>query len=88
MLQQGVFDILQPEVMLAGRISDVRKIGVLAEAFDRQVTPRCAIEEPIGTIAAPHMSTAERTVVHHSERPIIPRLLDASGILTLREPPM
>jgi len=55
MLQQGVFDILQPEVMLAGGISDVRKIGVLAEAFDRQVTPHCAIEEPIGTIAALHL---------------------------------
>jgi D-galactarolactone cycloisomerase len=55
MLQQGVFDILQPEVMLAGGISDVRKIGVLAEAFDRQVTPHCAIEEPVGTIAALHL---------------------------------
>ena len=55
MLQQGVFDILQPETMLAGGISDVRKIGVLAEAFDRQVTPHCAIEEPIGNIAALHL---------------------------------
>jgi D-galactarolactone cycloisomerase len=55
MLQQGVFDILQPEVMLAGGISDVRKIGALAEAFDRQVTPHCAIEEPVGTIAALHL---------------------------------
>jgi D-galactarolactone cycloisomerase len=55
MLQQGVFDIVQPEVMLAGGISDVRKIGVLAEAFDRQVTPHCAIEEPLGNIAAMHL---------------------------------
>jgi L-alanine-DL-glutamate epimerase-like enolase superfamily enzyme len=55
MLQQGVFDILQPETMLAGGITDVRKIGVLAEVFDRQVTPHCAIEEPIGTIAALHL---------------------------------
>ena len=55
MLQQGVFDIIQPEVMLAGGISDVRKIGVLAEAFDRQVTPHVAIEEPIGAIAALHL---------------------------------
>ncbi len=55
MLQQSVFDILQPEVMLAGGISDVRKIGVLSEAFDRQVTPHVAIEEPIGAIAALHL---------------------------------
>ena len=27
----------------------------LAEAFDRQVTPHCAIEEPIGTITALHL---------------------------------
>ena len=32
--------------LVRGGISDVRKIGVLAEAFDRQVTPHCAIEEP------------------------------------------
>lgn len=31
--------------VVRGGISDVRKIGVLAEAFDRQVTPHCAIEE-------------------------------------------
>ena len=55
MLQQGVFDILQPETMLAGGISDMRKIGVLAEAFDRQLTPHVAIEEPIGAIAALHL---------------------------------
>jgi D-galactarolactone cycloisomerase len=55
MLQQGVFDIIQPETMLAGGINDVRKIGVLAEAYDRQVTPHCAIEEPIGNIAALHL---------------------------------
>jgi D-galactarolactone cycloisomerase len=54
MLQQGVFDILQPEVMLADGITGLRKIGVLAEAFDRQVTPHCAIAD-LGTIAALHL---------------------------------
>jgi D-galactarolactone cycloisomerase len=54
MLQQGVFDILQPEVMLADGITSLRKIGVLAEAFDRQVTPHCAIAD-LGTIAALHL---------------------------------
>jgi D-galactarolactone cycloisomerase len=51
MLQQGVFDILQPEVMLCGGFTGLRKIGVLAEVFDRQVTPHCAIAD-VGTIAA------------------------------------
>jgi D-galactarolactone cycloisomerase len=38
MLQQGVFDILQPEVANSG-ISDLRKIGVLADAFGRRIVP-------------------------------------------------
>ena len=38
MLQQGVYDILQPEVANSG-ISDLRKIGVLADAFGRSVVP-------------------------------------------------
>jgi D-galactarolactone cycloisomerase len=54
MLKQGVFDILQPEVMLADGFTGLRKIGVLAEAFDRQVTPHCAIAD-LGTIAALHL---------------------------------
>jgi D-galactarolactone cycloisomerase len=54
MLQQGVFDILQPEVMLVGGFTGLRKIGVLAEAFNQQVTPHCAIAD-LGTIAALHL---------------------------------
>jgi L-alanine-DL-glutamate epimerase-like enolase superfamily enzyme len=38
MLQQGVYDILQPEVANSG-ISDLRKIGALADAFGRKVVP-------------------------------------------------
>jgi L-alanine-DL-glutamate epimerase-like enolase superfamily enzyme len=38
MLQQGVYDILQPEVANSG-VSDLRKIGVLADAFGRKVVP-------------------------------------------------
>ena len=38
MLQQGIYDILQPEVANSG-VSDLRKIGVLAEAFGRKVVP-------------------------------------------------
>jgi L-alanine-DL-glutamate epimerase-like enolase superfamily enzyme len=37
-LQQGVFDILNPEVYNSG-ISDLRKIGTLAEAFGAKVAP-------------------------------------------------
>lgn len=38
MLQQGIYDILQPEVANSG-ISDLRKIGALADAFGRKIVP-------------------------------------------------
>jgi L-alanine-DL-glutamate epimerase-like enolase superfamily enzyme len=54
MLQQGVYDILQPETMAAEGITGMRKIGTLAQAFGRQITPHCAIGD-LGTIAALHL---------------------------------
>jgi L-alanine-DL-glutamate epimerase-like enolase superfamily enzyme len=59
MLQKGVFDIIQPEVMLAGGFTGLRKIGVLAEIFDRQLTPHVAIGD-IGSIAALHLVASWR----------------------------
>jgi L-alanine-DL-glutamate epimerase-like enolase superfamily enzyme len=54
MLQQGVYDILQPETMAAEGITGVRKILTLAQAFGRQMTPHCAIAD-LGTVAALHL---------------------------------
>jgi D-galactarolactone cycloisomerase len=54
MLQQGVYDILQPETMGAEGITGVRKILTLAQAFGRQMTPHCAIAD-LGTVAALHL---------------------------------
>ena len=54
MLQQGVYDILQPETMGAEGITGMRKIGVLAQAFGRQITPHCALGD-LGTVAAMHL---------------------------------
>jgi L-alanine-DL-glutamate epimerase-like enolase superfamily enzyme len=54
MLQQGVYDILQPETMAAEGITGMRKIGGLAEAFGRKITPHCALGD-LGTIAALHL---------------------------------
>lgn len=54
MLQQGVYDILQPETMAAEGITGMRKIGILAQAFGRQITPHCALSD-LGTIAALHL---------------------------------
>ena len=39
MLQQDVYDILQPESMVNEGVTALRKIGVLAEAFGKKVVP-------------------------------------------------
>ncbi len=39
MLQQGVYDILQPESMVLNGVTALRKVGVLAEAFGKRVVP-------------------------------------------------
>jgi len=57
MLQQGVYDILQPETMAAEGITGMRKIGALAQAFGRQIVPHCALAD-LGTIAALHLVAA------------------------------
>lgn len=54
MLQQHVYDILQPETMAAEGITGMRKIGILAQAFGRQIRPHCALND-LGTIAALHL---------------------------------
>jgi L-alanine-DL-glutamate epimerase-like enolase superfamily enzyme len=57
MLQQGVYDILQPESMVCGGITELRKIGVLAEAFGKQVAPHHG-GRGLGTVAHLHLIAA------------------------------
>jgi L-alanine-DL-glutamate epimerase-like enolase superfamily enzyme len=54
MLQQGVYDILQPETMAAEGITGMRRVATLAQAFGRQITPHCALAD-LGTVAALHL---------------------------------
>lgn len=53
MLQQGVYEILQPEVANSG-ISDLRKIGVVADAFGRKVVPHHG-GSALGVVAHLHL---------------------------------
>ncbi len=46
-LQDGLVDILQPDLSHAGGISEVRRIAALAEAYDVAVAPHC----PLGPLA-------------------------------------
>jgi galactonate dehydratase len=47
LLQQGVVDIIQPDVSHAGGILETRKIAAMAEAYDVALAPHC----PLGPIA-------------------------------------
>lgn len=46
-LEQGVVDILQPDLSHAGGITECRKIASMAEAYDVAIAPHC----PLGPIA-------------------------------------
>jgi len=54
MLREAVYDILQPESMVSGGVTELRKIGVLAEAFGKQVAPHHG-GRGLGTIAHLHL---------------------------------
>jgi L-alanine-DL-glutamate epimerase-like enolase superfamily enzyme len=53
-LRQGVFDIVQPECMVLGGVTDVRKIGALAESFAAQIVPHHGGGD-LGTVAHLHL---------------------------------
>jgi D-galactarolactone cycloisomerase len=59
MLERGVYDILQPESLVTGGITVLRKIGVLAEAFGKRVMPHHG-GRSIGTIAHLHLVASWR----------------------------
>lgn len=47
LFEQGVVDIIQPDLSHAGGISEVKKIAVMAEAYDIALAPHC----PLGPIS-------------------------------------
>ena len=54
MLQQGVYDIVQPESMVMEGATGLRKIGVLAEAFGKRIVPHHGGGD-LGTVAHLHL---------------------------------
>jgi D-galactarolactone cycloisomerase len=57
MLEREVYDILQPDCRISGGITELRKIGALAEAFGKRVVPHHG-GGGIGTIAHLHLVAA------------------------------
>lgn len=54
MCEQGVYDILQPEPLVAEGVTGLRKIGVLAELFGKRIMPHHGGGQ-LGTIATLHL---------------------------------
>jgi D-galactarolactone cycloisomerase len=54
MLERGAYDILQPDSLVSGGVTELRKIGALAEAFGKRVVPHHG-GGSIGTIAHLHL---------------------------------
>jgi D-galactarolactone cycloisomerase len=54
MLERDVYDILQPDSRVSGGITELRKIGALAESFGKRVVPHHG-GGGIGTIAHLHL---------------------------------
>lgn len=57
MLTRNVYDLLQPESMVMGGITALRKVGVLAEAFGKQLVPHHGGRN-LGTIAHLHLTAS------------------------------
>lgn len=54
MLQQNVYDVIQPESMVGDGITALRKIGALTEAYGKQIAPHHGGRN-LGTIAHLHL---------------------------------
>ncbi len=59
MLEQGVYDIVQPESMVMEGATGLRKIGVLAEAFGKRIVPHHGGGD-LGTVAHLHLVASWR----------------------------
>jgi galactonate dehydratase len=57
LLQSGIVDIVQPAIAHAGGISEVMRIGQMAEAYDVTMMPKCSVG-PISFAAGMHVQMA------------------------------
>jgi L-alanine-DL-glutamate epimerase-like enolase superfamily enzyme len=57
MCELGVYDLLQPEPLVTGGITELRKIGALAEVYSRRIVPHHA-GGSIGTVATLHLTAS------------------------------
>lgn len=91
-LQEGLVDILQPDLSHAGGISEVRRIAAMAEAYDVAVAPHC----PLGPLAlasclqlaacTPNIVLQEMSLgIHYNQGSDLYTYLIDPGVLTPKE---
>lgn len=87
MLRENVYDVLQPEGMVMGGVTELRKIGAMAEVFGKQVAPHHGGRQ-LGTVAHLHL------VASWAHAPYLELLHDPPvgdyrhGFSTLTNPPV
>jgi D-arabinonate dehydratase/D-galactarolactone cycloisomerase len=64
-LQRSALQIVQPDVCRAGGITELRRIGVLADAFGVACTPHVSIGSAIHFVASFHVAAALPNLVRH-----------------------
>jgi galactonate dehydratase len=67
-LQNGCIDVLQPDVAHTGGISQMRKIAMLAEAFQVPLAPHCTTS-PLGATASLHVAASIPLLLIHETAP-------------------
>jgi len=68
LIEQGKVDIIQPDVVKCGGLTELRKIGTLASIYNRPVV--CHNTQPtIGTAAHYHFWVSEPMCLYHQEYP-------------------
>lgn len=87
MVEQNVYDLLQPESMVLGGITALRKVGALAESFNKQIAPHHG-GRVLGTIAHLHLvaSWPNSPYLEVLHDPPVANYADAWAIFT--EPPV
>jgi galactonate dehydratase len=61
-LEQGLVDILQPDLSHAGGISECRRIAAMAEAYDVAIAPHCPLG-PLALASCLQLAASTRNVV-------------------------
>ena len=74
LIDQGVFDVLQPDICRAGGLTACHRIGVLADARNLRVAPHVSIGSAIHIAASLHWAANEASVFIH-EYPVFPNPL-------------